>query len=388
MLSEASVISWIRRRGGPVLACASACAMLALLIALVLPDEHTAEAVVVVPSGGRSGLSPGEASNLARTYANLIPEDRAILEIVATNLDLDPTRVREHMTVTHDFDTSILRLSFSDPDPAVAIRGSRAIARSIEGPTPVSQRIAPRSISVVAVPNATTTKSFAPIDAAVLGFLLGLVGGSVFVIAWDRADPRIRDAKTLGAEIGCPATSLRHASGESIVALLDRWVDLGGVTPLRVALLAAAPSAEDACMYAAERLVQVGPEAQRRVARIGYPDVQTDPHVLLDVGGAVGGQAAGERLVRTADLIVLVVVDGTEVAGVRHALDVLDQFGSKADWALFANRTARGASRPSAPAHVPAHPSIAPAPLSRPDRWTPVGTVTPVDAPARGTGTE
>ena len=371
-----------------MLACAAACASVALLIALVLPDEHTAEAVVVVPSGGKSGLSPGEASNLATTYANLIPEDRAILQTVAANLDLDPTTVRKNMKVTHDFDTSILRLSFSDPDQAVAIRGSRVIAQSIEGPTPVSPRIAPRSISVVAIPNATTTKSFGPIDAAVLGFLLGLVGGSVFVLAWDRADPRIRDAKTLGAEIGCPATSLRHASEESIVALLDRWVDLGGATPLRVALLAATPSAEDECMYAAQRLVQVGPQAQRRVARIGYPDVQTDPHVLLDVGGAVGGQAAGERLVRTADLIVLVVVDGTEVAGVRHALDVLDQFGSKPDWALFANRTARRARRPSAPAQAPGLPSIAPASLRRPDRWTPVGTATPVDAPARGAGNE
>jgi hypothetical protein len=335
----------------------------------------------VVPSGGNTGLSPGEASNLATTYANLIPEDRAILQNAATKLGLGPAIVRHNLSVTHDFDTSILRLSYSDPDPTLAQRGSSVIAESIEGPKPVSPRIEPRTISVVALPNSTTTKSLDPPKAAVLGFILGLIGGGLLMLAWERSDARIRDAKALGAEIECPTSSIGQASDQSIVALLDRWADLGATTPLRVALLAATTSAEDDCVRAAQRLVQVGPRAQRNVARIGEPAAQMDPQVLLDIGGAIGGLAAGERLVRIADLIVLVVVDGTAIDDLRRALEVLEQFGSRPDWALFVDRTSGETRHPSPP-------SIAPTPQLRPDRWTPVGTVTPADVPVRRAGAE
>ena len=375
------MIGWLRRRTGPILLCAFACAGLAFAIATALPDTHTAEAVVVVPSGGNSGLSPGEASNLATTYATLIPEDRAILQNAAAKLGLGPVVVRRNLSVTHDFDTSILRLVYSDPDSTLAQRGSRVIAESIEGPKPISPRIAPRSISVVALPNSTTSKSLGPPQAAVLGFILGLIGGSLLMLAWERSDARIRDANALGAEIGCPTSSLGQASDESIVALLDRWADLGAATPLRVALLAATSSAEDDCVRAAQRLAQVGPRAQRKVARIGEPAAQTDPQILLDIGGAIGGLAAGERLVRLADLIVLVVVDGTASDDLRRALDVLEQFGSRPDWALFVDRTSGETGHPSPPSVAPT-----PTPQLRPDRWTPVGTVTPADVPTRRAG--
>jgi hypothetical protein len=359
----------------------------ALAVATVLPDDHTAEAVAVVPSGGKTGLSPGEASNLATTYATLIPEDKAILESAAKKLRLHPARVRDSLQVTHDFDTSILRVLFSDPDPLIALQGSRAVAESIEGPRPVSKRIEPGSISVVALPSTTSTHSLDPAQAALLGLILGLLGGTVFMLAWDRADVRIRDSKLLSAEAGCPASSFRDASDESIVALLDRWTDIAGTTPLRVALLAATPSAEDECVRAAQRFVKVGPRAQRRVTRIGDPDAHVDPHILLDIGGAVGGLAAGERLARTADLIVVLVVDGTSTDDLRHALDVLEQFGSRPDWALFIDRSVREIGSVG-PAEAPALAPVATTTRLRQDRWTPVGNVSRVDNPARRAGAE
>lgn len=378
-----------------MLLCGLVCAVLALVVSMILPDRHTAEAVAVVPSGGKNGLTPGEASNLATTYANLIPEDRAILQSTAARLGLDPVTVRSNLLVTHDFDTSILRVFFSDHDPAVALRGSRAIAQSIGGPNPVSPRITPNSISVVAMPRTTRSEGLQPLTAALLGFVLGLVGGSLLMIAWERADARIRDLKSLSTEVGCPASSLRRASDDSIIALLDRWADIGGTIPLRVALLAATTAAESGCDRAARRLVQVAPHAQRRVARIGDPEAQMDPHVLLDVGGEIGGPAAGERLARTANLIVLVVADETSLDDLRDALDVLDQFGARPDWALYVDRSDEAiprmiavpdyASEPRSSTPSPELPDQSP---QLPERWIPVGTPTREQAPARRAGAE
>ena len=207
------MIGWLRRRSLPVFVCAFTCAVIALVIAIALPDKYTAEAVVVVPSGGDGGLTPGEASNLATTYANLIPEDRAILQRAATRLGLDAVTVGDNLQVTHDFDTSILRMSYSDTNPTLAMRGSRTVAQSIEGPNPVSPRIAANSISVVALPSTASSDSLEPIQAAIFGFILGLVGGSLIMIAWERADARIRDERTLGLEVGAPGVVAHQRLG-------------------------------------------------------------------------------------------------------------------------------------------------------------------------------
>jgi capsular polysaccharide biosynthesis protein len=321
----------------PVLVCGIACGILAFVIATVLPNKYTAEAVVVVPSGGKDGLTPGEASNLATTYTNLIPEDREVLARAAPKLGLTPAEVRESLLVTHDFDTSLLRLSFSNPDPAVAVRGSRIIAESIAGPKPVSARIAPDTISIVARPQEATTSSMDPLQAIVLGLFLGLVGGSLLMLAWDRSDARVRDTKDLGLEAGCAASSLRQASDGSLVALLQRWIDIGGTTPLRVAMLAATDLAEPGCERAADRLLQVA-RGHRQVVRMGEQPGQSELDIVLDVGGAVGGQKAGERLARNANLVVVVVAEETPVDDLRHALEILERFDARPDWALLVDR--------------------------------------------------
>ena len=345
---------WLRRRGLPVLVFGIVCGILAFVIASVLPNRYTAEAVVVVPSGGKDRLSPGEASNLATTYTNLIPEDREVLAGAAPKLGLTPAEVRKNLLVTHDFDTSILRLSFSNPDPAVAVRGSRIIAESIAGPKPVSARIASDTISIVARPQEATTSSLDPLKAIVLGLFLGLVGASLLMLAWDRSDARIRETKELSLETGCAASSLRQASDVSLVALLQRWIDIGGTTPLRVAMVAATDLAEPGCERAADRLLQVA-RGQRQVVRMGEQTDQSELDIVLDIGGAVGGPKAGERHTRNANLVVLVVAEETPVDDLRHVLERLEQFDARPDWALLVDRPDLTMER--ALASLPAPPS-------------------------------
>ena len=90
----------------------------------------------------------GEASNLATSYADLIPADRAIAQSLARKIGRDPDVVESNISVTNDFNTTIVRLLFSDSYPAVALKGARFWRIRFRART-VSAQIAPRSLTIV-----------------------------------------------------------------------------------------------------------------------------------------------------------------------------------------------------------------------------------------------
>lgn len=318
------------------------------------PFTHVAESILLVPASPPQtgpGLA-GEASNLATTYADLIPEDRTILENLATKLGLSVADVRSAVTVTHDFNTSLVRAGFSDPDPQVALSGAKVLAESVTGPNPVSPRVTPGSLAIVHLPTTATVGALSTPKVVILGLVLGLVLGFVLLLAWERADSRIDDVATLGAEAGCGASELESASDLSLAALLDRWAGMVGKTPACIALLPVTASVEAVTAEAAQRLGQVG-TPMRLVAGAGAASAQKGARITLDVGGVPGSAAAGETLALTSDLIVLVAAKGTRVADLRSALVVLQQFGAHPSWALLVALPVNVGSA-SAPAAVPA----------------------------------
>jgi hypothetical protein len=316
------------------------------------PFTYVAESIMVVPASPRQtgpGLA-GEASNLATTYADLIPEDRTLLEHLATKLGLSVADVRSSITVTHDFNTSLLRAGFSDLDPQVALSGAKILAESVTGPSPVSPRVSPGSLAIVHLPTTATVGAMSKPKVVVLGIILGLALGLVLLLAWERADSRIDDVATFGAEAGCGASELEGASDLSLAALLDRWAGMVDKTPTRIALLPVTTSAEAATAEAAQRLGQVG-TPMRLVAGAGATPAQQGARITLDVGGVPGSAAAGETLALTSDVIVLVATKGSRVADLRSALAVLEQFGARPSWALLATPPAKPSSA-GAPADV------------------------------------
>lgn len=294
------------------------------------------------------------------------------------------------MSVTHDFDTSILRVSFADPDPAVALAGVKALADSVIGANPVSPRIAPRSLSLVHVPTAAVSQSMSWPKVAVLGIFFGLVLGLVLALALERTHRRIDDLEMLSAEMGCAVSSLAGASEATIVALLDRWHHIAEATPARIALLPVSPASAEAASGIAERLA---PERvkNRRAAGSEKSRVTRDRNVVVEVGGMPGGASAGEQLALSADLVVLVAVEGVLAADVRKTLSVLETFGVSPSWALFAP-SSEGRSRERATAHVePDSDPVAPGgrvssdrrepTKSRPEEPTPVVKAAPAEGP-------
>jgi capsular polysaccharide biosynthesis protein len=318
------------------------------------PFGHVAESVLVVPSRPKVGGpgNAGEASNLATTYADLIPEDRVILRNVAAQLKLDPETVRKAVSVTHDFDTSLVRISFSNSDPRVALAGARILAGSVTRPKPVSPRITPRSLEVVHIPTAAATQAMSRPKVAILGLILGLALGLVLLLARERSDRRIDDVETLGVEAGCAASTLKGVPDATVVALLDRWQAIVGKSPTRIALLAASERSEAAAQSVAARLAPASASQEPRIVSSDASRGTRDQRIVLEVGGTPGGSTAGERVALGADLIVLVVVEGTRSSEIAHTLTVLDAFGTSPSWALLVS----SADRVEAPSDVDSEP--------------------------------
>jgi hypothetical protein len=268
--------------------------------------------------------------------------------------------VRANATVTHDFDTAIMRLSLSDPDPKVAILGARTLATSIVGPKPVSPRITPKSLAIVHLPVDVSSQAMSPVQVAILGAILGIALAIVLIVAWERSGGRIDDVQTLSEEAGCASSSLAHASSQSMVALMRRWIDMGGAPPVRVVLFPVAPSSEAAAEAAAERLRRDRYLDELRSANLPDKRPKSGDLITIEVGDTPGGESAAEALALTADVIVLVVVKGTRLSDLRETMNVLEQFGAVPAWALLAQ-----SQRPREEgAHSPA-PTAVELPLAR-----------------------
>src|SRR4029079_12057910 len=122
-------LTWLRRRGWLIAASALACALIAVTIASVLPDNYTAEAIVAVPAGSSDSLVGVDgATKLARTYAQLIPSDGVTLSAIGKKLGLNEKAVERRIAVANEPGTSLLRVRFRGRNSAEAVRGARVAA--------------------------------------------------------------------------------------------------------------------------------------------------------------------------------------------------------------------------------------------------------------------
>jgi capsular polysaccharide biosynthesis protein len=293
------------------------------------PAGWAATAVVVASAGSSTSMNAGDANVLAKTYANLIPGDPDIMGRAARRTGLTRAVARERASVTAEFDTSLLRVRFQDARPDVAVAGARAIAEAASGPRPASPRISSRSLEAVELPTEATRASNLRRDAVPVAAILGLCLAVVLVLALERADSRIDDARTLGELAVCPATSLRATSIDAIVAVLERWERLSRSEPVRVGLLPATP-----------KLVAQTASAVQYLTAI-RSTLTPSSALTIEAGDVPGGAGAGERLAAACDVVVLVAAHGTRAAAVRRALRVLEEFGAPPNWALLVSRSRR-----------------------------------------------
>jgi capsular polysaccharide biosynthesis protein len=317
-------------------------------------ERYQATAVFVVPpsAGPTEGINPDDADHLAQTYAGVIPTDDTLLSDVAKAVGESSTTVGENLSVVNEQNTSLLQISFKSAQPNQAAEGARIVARKLAGPNPVAAGIVPSSLQIVSLPKNPGPAAHSTGKAIVIGAALGLVLGIVLLIAWERSDPRIADARELSTQIGCPATPVDRLSPNAAYALLERWASLTEHVPARVAVLPASPSVEDQTVDAVNDLLSAGGRLVRYVdARTGLvPEelsngtAQSETGVVLVHAGAPGGESAGEAMALGCDLTVVVVPAGSRAADIRQLGEELTSFGIVPVWALLTSGSRRAAA--------------------------------------------
>jgi capsular polysaccharide biosynthesis protein len=325
----------IRRRGWIVLLATAITALVAYAVASLRAPSYSAKGVAVVAAN--RGLTPDQAIGLAVTDAVLIPQDAAIGRSVARAVNTTTMDVRDRLSASNDPTTAILRIDYRGTSSRNAQAGATVALHSVAGPKPVSPNIAPNSIKIVRLPTPpSASRGVATLVA--IGIILGLALGSLLLVAWERADPRIDDVDDLGAAAASPATAFDSMSDATSAALLERWRELAGQAPRSVALVPATEGLEAslgdiACVLELtdENTTAVLPTESRSA-------LPTHGETFLFVGGVPGGRHAGEGVALACDLTVLVVERGTSRTELRRVLEVLRRFGIHPAWSILVSR--------------------------------------------------
>ena len=138
----------------------------------VAASATTAEAVLVAPPRGVANLSgnPGVATQLASTYAAVIPRDQGVIARVARRTGDSTSVVRRYLKASRIGQGSAITLRYSASSTSKARSGLRAAVETVIRSEAVAS-IDPGTISVVSEPTTTpsTSASDRPAAAATLG---------------------------------------------------------------------------------------------------------------------------------------------------------------------------------------------------------------------------
>ncbi|MGA8372841.1 MAG: hypothetical protein WB765_22125, partial [Acidimicrobiales bacterium] len=170
--------------------------------------SYQARSTMVVQSGA-SAIGPGgaaEASQLAITYATVIPTDTAILQQAADRLGITEATLSSRLTVSVETGTAVFVIAYKAPTSTEAVAGAAEVARVVGGTGLPTSTIPTGTVSVVDL--ATTASSGASLakHGKELGGVLGLIVGLILAIAAERADPRVDTAEDLASVVGVPAS--------------------------------------------------------------------------------------------------------------------------------------------------------------------------------------
>jgi len=319
-----------------------------------LPPAQTArfvaQVVLIVPASGAGpteGIGPDDANHLAATYAGIIPVDDTLLNDIGAAVHQTSSQVASNLSVVNQQSTSLLQITYKASTPQAATTGVRTAAGLLAGPSPVAAGIVPSSLGIVSLPPPSTRVAAAPSSkqsTVAIGAVLGLILGVILLVAWERSDPHVVEARPLSNQFGCPATPVDRLSPEAAHALTERWASLTDHVPARVALLPADAGSARQTDEVAELLRHSGESVGYIDARSGtVPQALSHGHLLdgkesvvLVHAGPPG--SGGEAIALSCDLTVAVVRAGARNTEVRRLAEDLANFGLVPAWALLAPR--------------------------------------------------
>lgn len=145
----------LRRRWWILLLSVAACCAAAVGVASLRSPSSSAQATLLVPPsfGSQTPGAASEATALASTYAQLIPEDAAIAHAVARRLGVDDDEVRRSISADRDGKSAVLRVSYEDASRETAIRGAQALGIVLTRAVPDGSAVASRSLLLAQTPD-------------------------------------------------------------------------------------------------------------------------------------------------------------------------------------------------------------------------------------------
>lgn len=321
-------LGWLKRRWWVLILCVAGVTAVAVAASRPGPVTYVAEAVLVVRSGATDNTpgSANEANRLAVTYSQLIPLDTGVLEEVAQTLGVARSEVDGRVSVTNDTNTAILRVQYKAPTPEQAIEGATAVAAALYGPSAQPNNF--NGLALSRLPGEAVAQDDA-LNVIPAGVVLGLLLGIVLILALERSRGRIEDDEDLERLLKLPVTALDGLSPSGITALLQRWRSMTPHLRGAVSLVTPAPgyqslTAEVASVFAATVRSDSDETLNGSIAGV------------LISGGAPGSWEVGEQVVQQSDVAVLVVPEGMPIADLEESLKVLEGFGVRPVWVLYA----------------------------------------------------
>jgi hypothetical protein len=308
----------LRRRGWVVVLSVLVVVAAAWVVGKMTTPSSNAEAVLVVHAAVPLAEQPNASTQLAATYAALIPLDSRIQGHIERAL---PNLQDESFTVANDPNTAVLRLSFSARTGAQAISGARVLARSISGANPASENIDPKTVAVASLPTSASDSGASSAYLAIAA-ILGIVLGLVLLGFWRPRDVRLDTLGELRRQIECPCFEVDLKTSVGLRPLFDALAD---VSNRRIVVVPAKAK------YAS------GAESLSRVLNNAFGKGR------VKVTAVPGSDEAGEIAAAAADTTILVVSPGARVVDLATALDVLVRYDASPAYAILIVDGAAGA---------------------------------------------
>jgi capsular polysaccharide biosynthesis protein len=283
--------------------------------------SYQANAVLLVTSaaGSKGPGDANQAATLAATYAQVIPNNTIIQNEIAHRLGTDVGHVRADLAAASTDGTSLVSVTFRDPDPKFAYAGAVAATRVLTAGVTIAAAIPTGSLVVSTWPGYAVTNTPDLATTLTIGAILGLIFGLILAVGWERADRRTDRQSDLMELTQGPVSALSIAPA-SINGILSRWARNFQTPTVRVMFVAGTS--------ASRRYLVTVAQAFSTAPWVGQPKFEFE--ALTD--GSPDTQALEAS---HADLVVLLVVCGSRFRHVRDTLLTLQAADAPPRWSLL-----------------------------------------------------
>jgi hypothetical protein len=162
--------------------------------------------------------TPYQSSRLARTYAQLLPENPAVLRAIGAVSGRSAREVRAHLAMSVRPATAIVFARYSSADARSAIAGLRALARAFAHADDGAGSRLRTTLTPLAEPR--ISRGFSRSRAVILGVLAGFLLGLALALALERRSPRVDDLRGLAEIVPLPVSRVSERSLPSALAAL------------------------------------------------------------------------------------------------------------------------------------------------------------------------